>query len=64
MTKTIRIGDCILPEAELSRRLRTTHPCQQCGGRRYFSCRLRDDGLCGGCARGLTHASPQDGEGL
>jgi hypothetical protein len=47
----IRIGDYLLPEAELSRRLRTTHPCSRCGGRRYFSCRLRDDGLCGGCFR-------------
>lgn len=49
--RMIRIGDYILPSDELDRRLRTTHPCEKCGGPRYFSSRLRDDGLCCPCSR-------------
>jgi hypothetical protein len=47
----IRIGDYILPDKELQRRLATTHPCKQCGDVRYFKARLRDDGLCCPCFR-------------
>lgn len=49
----IRIGDVILPAAELDRRLRTTHPCKACGGPRYFSTRLRDEDLCPPCMRAV-----------
>ena len=51
----IRVGDVILPKDELDRRLRTTHGCKLCGGRRYFSSRLRGDDLCGACRMKTEH---------